>query len=181
MKRFLALAFLSLPGISAQGQDLPKLQYACDAAASSLNLRVDRPGSAAWRNAVNEAIDISSLVLFDSGNEHRNARRTGTKMKSRSCGNLLVKISAGYYNTNPEGELGAADEYPLIEVESGGRRLLGPLALGVCEAGSARQDTFAKCPDEWATEVSIHARPEGGHDVELQHAYGSRRFIPADQ
>lgn len=180
MKYLLAVAFLSLPSVSAQGQDHPKLLYACDASASVLDLRVNAVANAARENFESEEIDVSSLVVLESEDGHQDVRRTGSRTESRICGSLLVRISAGYYNANPQGERGAADDYPLIEVESGGRLLLGPVALGTCDAGSARQDIFAKCPEDWATEVSIRSRSEGGHEVELQHAYGEHRFTPAN-
>jgi hypothetical protein len=119
-------------------------------------------------------VDLGSLVVYGKADSRGEVLRVGTKALTSECGALTVVIRGAYYNANPQGELGAAEDHAIVTIREQDRVLLGPIALGTCSKGSARYDTHAKCPEEWATHVEMHAGQNGAYSVQLQHDYHER-------
>jgi hypothetical protein len=117
------------------------------------------------------SVDLGSLITYEEEDSGRFVWRTGTKTTSLNCGELTVSIQGAFYNANPNGELGAADDYAVVTIYRSKALLVGPIALGSCSSGNPRYNTYAECPEKWATEVSVYPTPEGKHWIELQHSY----------
>lgn len=47
-------------------------------------------------------------------------RRTAGKPVAYACGQFSFRINTGFFNANPQGELGAADDFAVIVVSAGG-------------------------------------------------------------
>ena len=62
-----------------------------------------------------QAFDASSLITMNAKTE----MRTGTRSKHLQCGDISIDVRGGFYNANPQGELGAADDFAKLTV---GRR-----------------------------------------------------------
>ena len=116
-------------------------------------------------------VDLGSLVVYGKADSRGEVLRVGTKALTSECGALTVVIRGAYYNANPQGELGAAEDYAVVTIRQQDRVLLGPIALGTCSKGTPRYDIHAKCPEEWATHVEMHAGQNGAYSVQLQHDY----------
>lgn len=145
------------------------ITFLCSQERSSLILSsdpVDHPKGFEQRN-----IDLGSLVTYEKEGSSGFARRTGTKTTSSKCGELTVSVQGAFHNADPNGELGAADDYAVATIYRDRTLLLGPVAIGVCSAGNPRYDTHAECPSKWATKVSVYFSPEGKPWIELQHSY----------
>lgn len=116
-------------------------------------------------------VDLGALVVYGKADSRGEVLRIGTKAVTSECGALTVVIRGAYYNANPQGELGAAEDYAVVTILGQDRVLLGPIALGTCSKGSPRYDTHAKCPEAWATHVEMHEVQDGAYSVQLQHGY----------
>ncbi len=124
-----------------------RLDYvAASGDASEVPLNRDRTGA--------EWIAPQALVDYGAG-EDGNARRVGQKSIVRHCGELELRISGGYYNTRVMGELGAADDYAIVEIIDAQKRSSGRLAMGPCNAEIARESIFVACPENWATSIVV--------------------------
>ncbi len=121
-----------------------------------------------------EAIDIAKLVTYGKQDERGIVHRTGAKTISRTCGTLRLVVSGGYFNENTQGELGAAEDYPIIEVYDGKRSLTGPVGVGACEASIPRSSQMVECPAHWATTVTVF-KSGGKFLVHMDHAYEEYR------
>jgi hypothetical protein len=51
------------------------------------------------------------------------ARRTGSKSIALRCGGFSMTVRSGFFNANPNGELGAADDFVVIDFQAGEMRL----------------------------------------------------------
>ena len=67
--------------------------------------------------AGNEHFDASILIKIGK------SRRAGTRMKRLKCGEVTIEVRGGYYNDNPQGELGAADDFTKLTIIFGKNRL----------------------------------------------------------
>lgn len=186
-----ALLLLSLVlAQAARGEDAAgSVRLFCGADGTHLELavpgaelaQVDDPTSGPMRTPARaEWIDITGLASYGRQDQHGNVLRTGSRSVLRECGRFSVRISGGYYNANPMGELGAADDYPLVEILEGTRPLAVPIAMGACDPSSARASYLAQCPDDWAARIEVYAPPRLPADqlrLELHHRYDEPRKI----
>lgn len=145
-----------------------ELDYACDEQRSSLRLGEAYPDP----RGHSERISLQGLVQYSPEDERGEVRRTGSRSLERRCGELRVELRGGYYNPNPQGELGAAEDYPIAWIYHGPDLLLGPVAFGECEASSPRQSAFAQCPQQWATGVRVQRESRGrGYSLWVRRTY----------
>ncbi|KRG47872.1 hypothetical protein ARC20_02835 [Stenotrophomonas panacihumi] len=123
-------------------------------------------------------VDVGRLVTYSREDAAGNAVRKGSRVEERQCGRLRVEIRGGYFNANPQGELGAADDFAVVDVYEDRRHVFGPVAIGACST-EGRQAEQA-CPEAWAIAISVmpaRRRARGGWSVSLMHAYDERRVV----
>lgn len=123
-------------------------------------------------------VDVGGLVNYSREDAAGNVVRTGSRVEERPCGRLRVEIRGGYFNANPQGEMGAADDFAVIDVYEDRRHVFGPVAIGECssEGRQARQ----ACPEAWATAIRVmpaRGGSGGGWSVSLRHAYDEQRVV----
>lgn len=173
-----SLALVLVPfAHAAQGQDsveqlreeISGIALQCAADRSSIILS-DQPASP-LHGYETRIVDLGALITYGKDDLRDEVRRTGAKSISSECGALTVVVKGAYFNANPQGELGAAEDYAVVTIRQGARVLIGPIALGTCSKGNPRYDIHAKCPEQWATRVAMHAGPDGAYSVALEHAY----------
>lgn len=164
-----------LPHPAFAQQEPPVLHMACHAQLSRIGLSVEHatvnmPSEGTRR----ETIAVNELVEYGAPDERGRVYRTGQHTITRTCGRLTVRISGGYYNARVGGEMGAANDYAIIEVLEGTRHIAGPIAMGSCFAGSARSSYMVPCPGDWAVTVTVF---RSGDDfvASLDHAYSEFR------
>lgn len=174
LARGIVLVLVLCLSLRLRAQEAPLLHLYCDAASSRVALAMT-PLSDAGKL---EHVEISKLVTHSPEDKRGNVLRKGSSSITRPCGQLSVNISGGYFNANPQGELGAADDYPLVEVFAGDRKLAGPLAIGECTPSIARYSVFAACPVDWASQVRVNL--SGDRTVVLlRHEYEEVRQTPS--
>lgn len=153
------------------------LRYACDPSTPRLELSVRDAGGdhVVWGENV-ELIDVEALQTFGEPDARGMPWRTGSEVLVRDCGPYRVEIRAGFYNANPNGEMGAADAYPIVALSGAGGGALGRFALGVCATDNPRYSHLVACPDDWATRIFIAGPPTvRGTMLELRRTYDERR------
>lgn len=173
----LAFVFFPFAHAAPEEDSVPQLQdenvsditFQCAAERSSLILS-DQPPSP-LRGYETRIVDLGALITYGKDDLRGEVRRTGAKSVSSECGALTVVIQGAYFNANPQGELGAAEDYAVVTIRQGARVLIGPIALGSCSKGNPRYDVHAKCPGQWATRVEMHAGRDGAYSVALERAY----------
>lgn len=127
-------------------------------------------GDLASRGKRQTTIDVSSLVVYRY-KEGEAVKRVGTNVTEFTCDGLVVAVRGGFYNEDPQGELGAADDYAVVSVHAAGKRIVGPVAIGVCTEGNPRYEVNVPCPAGWATRMDV--RPSGdGYRVHLEQGQG---------
>ena len=144
--------------VCAQDEDGARLRISCANESSRLHLDAGSstgPSSAHAQKTKTTTIDVASLVTTTNEDVHGDVMRTGSRTLTRHCGKLTLRIRDGYYNNNPLGEMGAADDYPIVELFEGTRRIAGPLAIGSCDTAVNRSSFLIACPDSWVTEVDV--------------------------
>jgi hypothetical protein len=52
-----------------------------------------------------------------------NARRALSDHAQYSCGRFSIDFTTGFFNSNPQGELGAADEFAVFSISAGGKAI----------------------------------------------------------
>jgi len=97
------------------------LRYGCDPSTPRLELSVRDAGGdhVVWGENV-ELIDVEALQTFGEPDARGMPWRTGSEVLVRDCGPYRVEIRAGFYNANPNGEMGAADAYPIVTLSGAG-------------------------------------------------------------
>lgn len=149
------------------------LVYICDSSMSHVMLETNYIKSDHDKNIV-ESIDIDPLIVLSKEDARGMQYRTGTKVIERNCGNLKVKISGGYLNSNPNGMLGAIT-FPLIEIFHKNEKLLKKVPFGVCSYGQANwggyYDRLGKCPQDWFSSISAYGSDHSTPAVEGTHTY----------
>jgi hypothetical protein len=64
------------------------------------------------------------------------ARRTGSRVKHLHCGDVTIDVRVGFYNGNPQGELGAADDFARLTIIRGAKKLEVSLLEDSCSDAS---------------------------------------------
>jgi hypothetical protein len=122
-----------------------------------------------------EAVNTSQLTLSTEQDARGESLRIGSRRTSRSCGPFTIVLSSGWFNANPMGEMGA-DDFSVFELRLGGKRVLGPLALGSCGSGGR---SWGECPADWVTSTTFQWGERLGQPVfRLNHAYEEQRAAP---
>ncbi len=75
-----------------------------------------------------QPFDASTLVTIDPKAE----RRTGSQSKQLQCGDVSIEVRGGFYNTNPQGELGAADDFAKLTIARHANRVDVSLVGDAC-------------------------------------------------
>ncbi|MBD9468124.1 hypothetical protein [Pseudoxanthomonas sp. PXM01] len=161
------------PGEESNGQlqdeNVYDITFQCSSERSSIILSDQPPNP--LRGYETQIVDLGALITYEKDDLRDEVRRTGAKSISSECGALTVVIQGAYFNANPQGELGATEDYAVVTIRQGARVLIGPIALGSCSKGNPRYDIHAKCPGQWATRVAMHAGRDGVYSVALERAY----------
>lgn len=170
-KLLLVLILSSIP-LYLRAQEAPILHLYCDPAQSRIALAmVPLPEPMPSRSQVQlERIEVTKLVVYSQEDKKGDVYRLGSTSTTRTCGRLIVKISGGFFSSKTQGEMGAADDYPLVELFDGGKRLTTPLAVGECEASNGLYSLSAECPKNWASQVSVFFSGNSAV-VHLRHEY----------
>lgn len=163
---FIAITLFASTEARAQSGSLSDsiLRLRCDQTHDALTLHSAYAAEDAWDRTPSEDIDVSRLVL--RGTDDANPVRTGTRVLMRRCGRYSLKITAGYLNGNVMGELGAMEEFPVVELAWDGKTRIGPLKMGVCEEDSLR---FGDCAREWVASIDLRR----GQARVTRHSEGS--------
>lgn len=152
----------------ARAEDGPMLNIVCTGAGSVL---VDGdPSRRAVRGDTQDIIDVRSLVIYEHVGKEA-VRRRGARAVESKCGALTIAVSGGFYNENPEGELGAADDYAVVSVRAGEKQVMAPVAIGSCVEGNPRYERHAPCPGGWAKRLEIHMLGDS-YRIQLQRDQG---------
>lgn len=161
--------------------DAGTVRYACDPQSELHVWLVDATSPAP---SAAEALDPAALVTYSKEDARGEVQRTGSREILRQSGPYSVKFKGGYYNANPQGELGAAEEYPLFEILLDGETIAGPFALGSLEPDNPRMSAMASCPDDWIVSPWLPLGRGGGPGrmLYLTHQTDESRAIavPAD-
>jgi hypothetical protein len=93
----------------------------------SSEFRISVPGAASSKiYASKQLFDASVLITNNS------ERRTGTRRKHFQCGNVSIDVRGGFYNANPQGELGAADDFANLTIALGKNQIAVSLVEDAC-------------------------------------------------
>ncbi|KGQ19275.1 hypothetical protein LF41_2921 [Lysobacter dokdonensis DS-58] len=149
------------------------LRIHCDATHSRLLLTAAPSPADRGSDMAVERIDVGNLIKVSEEDTHGDIRRLGTGTVGRTCGRVSIKISGGFYNSNPQGEMGAASDVPVVDIFDGDEHLAGPLAIGTC-ATRGRYEVIAECPANWAKRVEVF-ESQGSVVVYLVHEYEEYR------
>lgn len=117
-----------------------------------------------------ERIEVAKLVTYSPEDAKGDVYRIGSSSTTRSCGRLVVRVSGGFFNSKTQGEMGAADDYPIVEIFDGDKQLTAPLAVGECSASNGLYSLRVECPQDWASEIGVFFF-ENAPVVHLRHEY----------
>jgi hypothetical protein len=117
-----ALAHADEPEISPSPEELAKRLYMCTPADSHFRIAYLADEAGSDRLFVQRRI-ISLPEIEWVGNPATDVdvRRKGSGSLKLSCGEVSILLTTGFFNANPQGELGAADDFAVIDVSAGGR------------------------------------------------------------
>ena len=169
--RVAALCTLSLVATAsrAQQQDA-SLRYYCEEGPSRIVISESGAASGQSKGKV-EWIDPGDLIQYTKEDERGDVRRTGSTFIARRCGRLTIKVSGGYFNANPQGEMGAADDYAIVEILDDSGLTTGLLAIGNCIPSISRYSFMVECPKDWVIQLEVSQGGQGmvirtPHDLE---------------
>ena len=187
MLRFAALICLFFAN-TARAQESPDLAYLCDEKNSRVYFtsfsEVDEIESQRKASQPIEEIKAWQLITITKEDERGNVFRTGTRTLIKRCGEFTVRISGGFLNSNPQGELGAI-EFPVVQLSFVGKLMLGRTALFVCDSSLSRFNAWAPCPASWATIIRAGSNNAQQREltrarawVYLKRSYEELRSVP---
>lgn len=123
-----------------------------------------------------EEIKTSSLINLVDPAAPETSLRKDSKVLDKTCGELSVKITAGYLNKNQQGMLGGI-VYPVVSVSHKGKLLVDGLRIGngqTCEQPDVVDK--AACQKQWAKKASF-LRDHQKFSVLLARDYVERQDI----
>lgn len=175
-RTFIALTVLLLSSVASAGAE--EIALLCD---STLRWGFIGPASEAASVApqgpsgTRQDINTDGLTEYGPPDSYGNVRRLRTKRTTRTCGPLKIEFSSGWFNANPQGEMGEP-EFAVFEISKDGKRILGPIAIGSCSP-TGRQ--WNRCPANWAISVKMgwDGKQSKGY-FELERSFTERRDWP---
>jgi hypothetical protein len=178
-----ALLFGAMPAHAQQKAEaaqsqIDRVRYQCGPHTLELSFnKADSEPAKAWETV--EIIDAAGLVTYGEKDDRGDVRRTGSRELLRRCGPYTIRFRGGFYNANPQGELGAAEDYPLIEILDGKQSVAGQIAMGSCNTMIGRESAMAECPRNWATRIQVLFSSKSKPALlSLDHEYQDSRSIP---
>lgn len=178
--RLLLLLLLLLIPLCAIAQEGPTLHLHCDPSQPRIALAMTRlPDWTPSRPGVHvEPIEVAKLVTYGPEDERGDTYRLGSTSTTRTCGSLVVRVTGAFFNSKTQGEMGAADDYPIVELFDGDKPLATPLAVGECDASNGLYSLSAECPRNWASQIIVFFSG-GSAVVHLRHEYEEFRSKPS--
>lgn len=141
MKRLPCMALLafaaSMMGAHTAGAvpELASTVLYCTPEASEFRIASAEDPAPAKHYASKQGFDASSLITMNMKTE----MRTGTQSKHLQCGDISIDVRGGFYNANPQGELGAADDFAKLTIARGAAHVDVSLVDDACaDAASPR-------------------------------------------
>ena len=145
-----AISFLIMSAVHAEQEDVPL--FSCSKDGRRLYV--------SWQGHVTEDLRTVSVNLarlrvrgqFDP--KIQVWWRAKSKSVVRRCGPLAIKVSLGFVNSNPMGELGAV-EFATVEISRNHQVLVPEFGLETCDVGLSRFKYFGDCPERYAAGLSL--------------------------
>jgi hypothetical protein len=129
----LAATTMTIPVAKADEQGGAVLH--CTPETSEFRIASTDEATPAQRYANKQTFDASALINLDLKTE----MRTGTETKQLQCGDIVIEVRGGFYNANPQGELGAAEDFAKLTIVRRANRVEVSLVADSCaDAQSAR-------------------------------------------
>lgn len=89
------------------------------------HFRIDYPSDPQTADKVfveRHILELGALVNWQSDpTSDANARRALSDHARYSCGQFAIDFTTGFFNSNPQGELGAADDIAVFSISAGGK------------------------------------------------------------
>jgi len=103
---------LLLPATALAAPELGSAVLYCTPETSEFRIASAEDPAPAQRYASKRPFDASSLITVNTKTE----MRIGTRSKHLQCGDISIDVRGGFYNANPQGELGAADDFAKLTI-----------------------------------------------------------------
>lgn len=100
----------------------------CTPATSEFRIASSEDHAPAQSYGGRRAFDASALITVDPKVE----MRTGSQSKQLQCGDIAIEVRGGFYNANPQGELGAADDFVKLTIARRANRVDVSLVPDAC-------------------------------------------------
>lgn len=79
-------------------------------------------------------VDYQAMMVAQPGFQFEDEPYRGwSRRASIICGRYTIEIEAGFYNVNPYGRMGAADDFPRVAVSADDFRVIGWTSLAPCD------------------------------------------------
>lgn len=111
--------------------------FRCTPASGDFRISFEGPGATASAYARSEVFNAGVLVTTSKPHANGDVMRTGTRVKHLHCGDVTVDVRDGFYNSNLEGELGAADDFARLTITRGANKLEVSLLEDSCSDASS--------------------------------------------
>jgi len=144
-----------MPALAADGPETGDAVLYCTPETSEFRIASSEDPAPKQAYASKQAFDASSLITMNMKTE----MRTGTQTQHLQCGDIAIDVRGGFYNANPQGELGAADDFAKLSVSRRANRVDVSLVADSCsDAPSPRaQASWGEHPAQ-----AIEGRRVGG-------------------
>jgi hypothetical protein len=119
-----SLAGAAAPAAPAEEEEGTSVLY-CNAATSDFRVAFAANEATVPKGyGTAEPFDAGVLVEWSKDpTKSEDAMRSGSRVKRLRCGEVTVEVRAGFYNANPVGELGAAEDFARLTVIRGGNKI----------------------------------------------------------
>lgn len=185
MMRCLAVLCLLIPP-ALHAQQNAGVRYTCWENSPRIEIEYSESQEALdQKTGTTEWIDPSALVEYSAEDAHGNVWRTGSTSLIRQCGEFRLRVEGGYFNHKIQGEMGAADDFAIVEITDAQGGSSGRLAIGTCHQSFTRYSSVVECPRDWATKLKVFRSSASGNPdmlISLDHQYEEfRKPIPVDE
>lgn len=162
-------ALLLPPLVMANEEESSTVNTFCDSQKSAFYLSESSslPPNAAGHHFSRKVVDWSDLLIVGpQTNQFGDPLRTGSKVRKVHCGQMVAEFTSGYFNANPQGELGAVD-FPAVRLLMNKQEILPTNAFWSYPSFERGSSQYGDFPGRWAD--SIEARMVNGAAVVTVH------------